>query len=64
MVLGRQDGECRPKLVLSRARFEVDQFLQECFSRQEAMGALPELVKITSPRQAPVAASSSKEDKR
>ena len=44
----------------------LDQFAQEWFSRHEAMGADPELVKITSPLQAPsvAPACSSKEDKR
>jgi hypothetical protein len=54
------------EVVLSKRSTGVDQFGQEWFSRPEAMGAHPELVKITSPLQAPsvVPACSSKEDKR
>jgi hypothetical protein len=54
------------EVVLSKRSTGVDQFTQEWFSRHEAMGAHPELVKITSPLQAPsvVPACSSKEDKR
>jgi hypothetical protein len=54
------------EVVLSKCSTGVDQFAQEWFSRHEAMGAHPELVKITSPLQAPsvVPACSSKEDKR
>jgi hypothetical protein len=58
--------EDRLEVVLSKFSSGLDQFTQECFSRHEAMGAHPELVKITSPLQAPsvVPACSSKEDKR
>jgi hypothetical protein len=54
------------EVVLSKCSTGVDQFGQEWFSRHEAMGAHPELVKITSPLQAPsvVPACSTKEDKR
>jgi hypothetical protein len=62
-MCGRED---HLEVVLSKCSSGLDQSAQEWFSRHEAMGAHPELVKVTSPLLAPsvVPACSSKEDKR